>query len=247
MSSGREGSEQPSEFERGLKRTDSIIAIFAVVSGVAAATSAGVAFYTATTISGSNKQTDAAIHEIADLAKATNGELAAMNAEVGQLARQADLADDARRREFRPYVVPAANLWVKGVDPMVAIDQVGPSGPSGIMTLTTAGKSPTSNARMHGGAFFTRKGFFGGAVPATRISIPANLAADGGQITVRIPSTRPDEAGNRAFNAGEKVAVMAGAIDYLDPFQNPHHTRFCYYITRIGEEPIACRYGNSSD
>jgi hypothetical protein len=184
----------------------------------------------------------------AALAKTTTGELAAMNAQVAQLSRQADVADDARRREFRPYVSTAANIELAGTSspPLLAIG-LGPTGPTGTVTFITSGKAPTIDARLRAGTFFAANGFAGGTVPALQIPIPGNLGGDGDEKTLHIGSARADPEGAKLFNQGARVAVMAGELDYFDPFQRPHHTRFCYYVTRLGEEPIACQRGNFSD
>ena len=62
--------------------------MFTVVSGLAAAISAGAAFYAASQISGSSKQTDAAINRMADVAVATKEEANALRTEVSAVKDQ---------------------------------------------------------------------------------------------------------------------------------------------------------------
>jgi len=87
--------QKPSPFERSLKTTDVIIAIFTIVSGLSAAVSATVAVYLAGQLSSSSKQTDRAIGKIAELGQATQDQANAVKREIDLITRQANAARDS--------------------------------------------------------------------------------------------------------------------------------------------------------
>ncbi len=85
------------KFDRAQQNTDNTIKWFTVVSGVSAAISAGVAFYVASQIVGSSRQTDAAIQRIADLAVQTKRQadlVADANGENQSIANQVNIRSD---------------------------------------------------------------------------------------------------------------------------------------------------------
>ena len=79
---------EPSEFDRKLEKTDATIKLFAIVSGAAAVISAVVAFYTATTLNGTSKQTSDAINQMATFADAEIRQANAMSTQVGLVGNQ---------------------------------------------------------------------------------------------------------------------------------------------------------------
>lgn len=81
------GPEQPSKFDRDLKKTDVFIAVFAGVSGVAAVFSTIAAVYTAGQIRGSSRQVDSAIAEIASAASAAQEEAFQLKVQADNTAK----------------------------------------------------------------------------------------------------------------------------------------------------------------
>lgn len=81
----RQSSDQPIKFDRKFRTTDIVIAASGALSALAAITSAGAAFYAASTIKGTSEQTDVAINRMADVANATGQEASAVGGQLNEM------------------------------------------------------------------------------------------------------------------------------------------------------------------
>ncbi|WP_307102416.1 hypothetical protein [Sphingomonas sp. SORGH_AS_0950] len=202
------------------------------------------------------RDTANALKSMAKIAKASQGQQAALDrqakatlaalrsAQVSANAatRQAATAEASLHQSERPYVSIVPNVFYKGLDQSLSIDDAG----NATVTIQNVGRSTAMQARMLANVAITPLGTYLDIGRTAMLKIPLSESiAIGNTVTISIPRSNTSAKENELRSNGKFRSFVFGKISYSDAFLQRYETKFCYSFDKAGGTETACPFYNN--